>query len=173
MPHNNFLGTLITLLDHVAFETAIFCFVSVQGELVRRFANGKKKIIGIEDFQIIGEAKPGNRLLGCGFPVRGTSLCLFQWVRHLQDGTRQYIQGATNPEYVVTADDVDKLIAVECIPMDDQGREVFYKPYFKDVVLLYNFSLELSACAEMRLSLKGAFRGAAAAFCQRSKQNYL
>jgi hypothetical protein len=32
--------------------------------------------------------------------------------------------GATNPEYIVTADDVDKLIAVECIPMDDQGRQV-------------------------------------------------
>ena len=25
--------------------------------------------------------------------------------------------GATNPEYVVTADDVDKVIAVECIPL--------------------------------------------------------
>ncbi|XP_058225069.1 uncharacterized protein LOC131334180 isoform X2 [Rhododendron vialii] len=78
---------------------------------------------GIEEFQIIGEAKPGYRLLGCGFPVRGTSLCMFQWVRHLQDGTRQYIEGATNPEYVVTADDVDKHIAVECIPMDDRGRQ--------------------------------------------------
>lgn len=33
--------------------------------------------------------------------------------------------GATNPEYIVTADDVDKIIAVECIPMDDQGRQVF------------------------------------------------
>lgn len=32
--------------------------------------------------------------------------------------------GATNPEYVVTADDVDKLIAVECIPMDEKGRQV-------------------------------------------------
>ncbi|XP_058224086.1 uncharacterized protein LOC131333538 isoform X2 [Rhododendron vialii] len=82
-----------------------------------------KKGPGIRDFQIIGEAKPGYRLLGCGFPVRGTSLCMFQWVRHLQDGTRQYIEGATAPEYVVTADDVDKLIAVECIPMDDQGRQ--------------------------------------------------
>lgn len=78
---------------------------------------------GIDGFQIIGDAKPGGKLLGCGFPVRGTSLCMFQWVRHLQDGTRQYIEGATNPEYVVTADDVDKLIAVECIPMDDQGRQ--------------------------------------------------
>lgn len=32
--------------------------------------------------------------------------------------------GATNPEYVVTADDVDKYIAVECIPMDENGRQV-------------------------------------------------
>lgn len=84
---------------------------------------GSEEGPGIEDFQIIGEAKPGNQLLGCGYPVRGTSLCMFQWVRHLQDGTRQYIEGATNPEYVVTADDVDKLIAVECIPMDDLGRQ--------------------------------------------------
>ncbi|XP_010549743.1 PREDICTED: uncharacterized protein LOC104820824 isoform X2 [Tarenaya hassleriana] len=78
---------------------------------------------GIEGFQIIGDATPGEKILGCGFPVRGTTLCMFQWVRHLEDGTRQYIEGATNPEYVVTADDVDKLIAVECIPMDDQGRQ--------------------------------------------------
>uniref|UniRef100_A0A803M4F5 AIR9-like A9 domain-containing protein n=1 Tax=Chenopodium quinoa TaxID=63459 RepID=A0A803M4F5_CHEQI len=78
---------------------------------------------GIEGFQIIGEAKLGAKLLGCGYPVRGTSLCMFQWVRHLQDGTRHYIEGATNPEYVVTADDVDKCIAVECIPMDENGRQ--------------------------------------------------
>ncbi|CAO2835173.1 unnamed protein product [Amaranthus hypochondriacus] len=78
---------------------------------------------GIEGFQITGEAKPGGKLLGCGYPVRGTSLCMFQWVRHLQDGTRHYIEGATNPEYVVTADDVDKSIAVECIPMDENGRQ--------------------------------------------------
>ncbi|XP_050222015.1 uncharacterized protein LOC126672123 isoform X2 [Mercurialis annua] len=78
---------------------------------------------GIEGFQIIGDASPGEKLLGCGYTVRGTSLCMFQWVRHLEDGTRQYIEGATNPEYIVTADDVDKLIAVECIPMDDQGRQ--------------------------------------------------
>ncbi|KAJ6756919.1 hypothetical protein OIU74_026219 [Salix koriyanagi] len=78
---------------------------------------------GIEGFQIVGDATPGEKLLGCGFPVRGTSLCMFQWVHHLEDGTRQYIEGATNPEYIVTADDVDKLIAVECIPMDDQGHQ--------------------------------------------------
>ncbi|XVF06777.1 hypothetical protein REPUB_Repub06bG0080200 [Reevesia pubescens] len=86
-------------------------------------SHGSEEWPGIEGFQIIGDATPGEKLLGCGFPVRGATLCMFQWVRHLQDGTRQYIEGATNPEYVVTADDVDKLIAVECIPMDDQGRQ--------------------------------------------------
>lgn len=35
--------------------------------------------------------------------------------------------GATNPEYVVGADDVDKLLAVECIPMDEKGHQVFYQ----------------------------------------------
>ncbi|KAH9706688.1 hypothetical protein KPL70_012304 [Citrus sinensis] len=54
---------------------------------------------GIEQFQIVGEATPGKKLLGCGYPL-----------------------GAIEPEYVVTADDVGKLISVECIPMDDQGH---------------------------------------------------
>ncbi|KAL5973862.1 hypothetical protein ACLOJK_030520 [Asimina triloba] len=34
-------------------------------------------------------------------------------------------EGATNPDYVVTADDVDKLLSVECIPMDDVGHQRF------------------------------------------------
>lgn len=37
-----------------------------------------------------------------------------------------FVLGATNPDYVVTAEDVDKFIAVECIPMDEQGRQVIY-----------------------------------------------
>ncbi|KAI3918501.1 hypothetical protein MKX01_041821 [Papaver californicum] len=84
-------------------------------------SEGEDTLPGIEGFQILGDAKPGNTLQACGFPVRGTALCMFQWVRHLQNGTGQYIEGATNPDYVVTADDVDKLIAVDCIPMDDKG----------------------------------------------------
>lgn len=94
----------------------------MQGDRVGSFGS-EEDGPGIEGFQIIGDAKPGCNLLGCGFPVRGTSLCMFQWVRHYPDGTRQYIEGATNPDYVVTADDVDKFIAVECIPMDEQGRQ--------------------------------------------------
>lgn len=35
--------------------------------------------------------------------------------------------GARKAEYEVTADDVNKFIAVECIPMDDQGRKVLQK----------------------------------------------
>ncbi|XP_057980334.1 uncharacterized protein LOC131166090 isoform X2 [Malania oleifera] len=102
---------------------------------------------GIEGFQIIGEAKPGGKLLGCGYPVRGTSLCMFQWVRHLQDGTRQYIEGATNPEYVVTADDVDKLIAVECIPMDENGHQ-------GDIVRLFaNDQNKITCDPEMQLEI--------------------
>nr|XP_010919943.1 uncharacterized protein LOC105043916 isoform X1 [Elaeis guineensis] len=84
---------------------------------------GEASLPGIEAFQIIGEAKPGNTLRACGFPTNGTTLCIFQWVRHLQDGTRQYIEGATVPEYVVTSDDVDTLLAVDCTPMDDHGRQ--------------------------------------------------
>ncbi|GAB2270758.1 hypothetical protein Dimus_005627 [Dionaea muscipula] len=78
---------------------------------------------GIEGFQVVGDARPGGKLLGCGYPIRGTSLCMFQWVRHLDDGTSQYIEGATNPDYAVTADDVDKYVAVNCVPMDDKGRQ--------------------------------------------------
>nr|XP_043612288.1 putative receptor-like protein kinase At5g39000 isoform X2 [Erigeron canadensis] len=78
---------------------------------------------GVEDFQVIGDAKPGGRLLCCAYSVNGTSLAMFQWVRYHRDCTMEYIEGATNPEYVVTADDVNKLISVECIPMDDQGRQ--------------------------------------------------
>ncbi|KAI3683121.1 hypothetical protein L1987_83621 [Smallanthus sonchifolius] len=113
---------------------------------------------GIEGFQIIGDAKPGGKLLGCGFPVRGTSLCMFQWVRHLHDGTREYIEGATNPEYVVTADDVDKLIAVECIPMDDQGRQ-------GEIVRLFaNEQNKISCDSEMKQEIDNYMSAGQASF---------
>ncbi|TVU21594.1 hypothetical protein EJB05_31242 [Eragrostis curvula] len=78
---------------------------------------------GIEGFQIVGEPKPGSTLRACGFPTNGTTLCNFQWVRYLEDGTRQSIEGATMYDYVVTADDVGTLLAVDCTPMDDNGRQ--------------------------------------------------
>ncbi|XP_072987226.1 uncharacterized protein [Typha latifolia] len=85
--------------------------------------DGEISLPSIEGFQIDGEAKPGFRLQACGFPINGTTLCIFQWVRLLPNGTEQYIEGASLPEYVVTADDVDTLLAVDCTPMDDNGRQ--------------------------------------------------
>ncbi|XP_066377026.1 cysteine-rich receptor-like protein kinase 41 isoform X5 [Miscanthus floridulus] len=78
---------------------------------------------GIEGFQIAGEPRPGFQLTACGFPTNGTTLCNFQWVRHLENGIRQSIEGATMYDYVVTADDVGTLLAVDCTPMDDNGRQ--------------------------------------------------
>ncbi|CAL4902374.1 unnamed protein product [Urochloa decumbens] len=78
---------------------------------------------GIEGFQIVGEPRLGSTLTACGFPTNGTTLCNFQWVRHLENGIRQSIEGATMYDYVVTADDVGTLLAVDCTPMDDSGRQ--------------------------------------------------
>ncbi|PAN18750.1 hypothetical protein PAHAL_3G222500 [Panicum hallii] len=78
---------------------------------------------GIEGFQIAGEPRLGSTLTACGFPTNGTTLCNFQWVRHLENGIRQSIEGATMFDYVITADDVGTLLAVDCTPMDDNGRQ--------------------------------------------------
>ncbi|CAL5049898.1 unnamed protein product [Urochloa decumbens] len=78
---------------------------------------------GIEGFQIYGEPRTGSTLTACGFPINGTTLCNFQWVRYLGDGIRQSIEGATMYDYVVTADDVDAVLAVESTPMDDNGLQ--------------------------------------------------
>ncbi|XP_020094745.1 uncharacterized protein LOC109714498 isoform X3 [Ananas comosus] len=85
--------------------------------------DGEFPFPGINDFQIAGEARPGCTLRACGFPTNGTTLCIFQWVRYRENGTRESIEGATVPDYVVTADDVDTLLAVDCTPMDDNGRQ--------------------------------------------------
>ncbi|KAK1283917.1 Peptidyl-prolyl cis-trans isomerase PASTICCINO1 [Acorus calamus] len=82
-----------------------------------------KIFLNSRGFQIFGEAIPGSTLQACGYPTYGTSLCIFQWVRRHYNGTSQYVEGATNPEYVVTADDVGATISVERIPMDDRDNQ--------------------------------------------------
>ncbi|KAK1327005.1 hypothetical protein QJS10_CPA01g03010 [Acorus calamus] len=77
----------------------------------------------LRGFQFFGEAIPGSTLRACGYPTYGTSLCIFEWVRHHYNGTPQYVEAATNPEYVVTADDVGATISAKCIPMDDKGNQ--------------------------------------------------
>ncbi|KAM0070141.1 putative protein kinase RLK-Pelle-RLCK-VIIa-2 family [Helianthus debilis subsp. tardiflorus] len=52
---------------------------------------------GVEGLQIMGNAKPGGKLLAVGYPVRGTSLCMFQWVRYTEDdgwaSCEEYFEG--------------------------------------------------------------------------------
>lgn len=77
----------------------------------------------IEGLQISGEAVPGQELQACGYSINGTTSCNFEWVRHLEDGSVNYIEGAKQPNYLVTADDVDTYLAIEVQPLDNRKRK--------------------------------------------------
>ncbi|KAG0536963.1 hypothetical protein BDA96_03G107200 [Sorghum bicolor] len=88
---------------------------------------------GIEGLRITGEPFPGRELQASGYPTNGTTTCNFEWVRHLEDGSVNFIEGAKQPSYVVTADDVDTLLAIEVQPLDDRKRKGdFIKVYAND-----------------------------------------
>lgn len=82
-----------------------------------------KPLPTIEGLQILGEAYPGHEIQASGYSRNGTTHCGFEWVRHLPDGSVNYIEGATQPEYTVTADDVDTYLSVEVQPLDDKQRK--------------------------------------------------
>ncbi|KAL3534068.1 hypothetical protein ACH5RR_002529, partial [Cinchona calisaya] len=77
----------------------------------------------IEGLQISGDAFPGHELQACGYSINGTTSCNFEWVRHLEDGSFNYIDGAKQPIYLVTADDVDTYLAIEVQPLDNRKRK--------------------------------------------------
>ncbi|XP_057534958.1 uncharacterized protein LOC130813204 isoform X2 [Amaranthus tricolor] len=77
----------------------------------------------IEDLQISGDPYPGREILACGISVNGTTSCNFEWVRYLEDGSVKYIDGAKQPNYLVTADDVETYLAIEVQPLDDRNRK--------------------------------------------------
>ncbi|XP_062093482.1 uncharacterized protein LOC133799479 isoform X2 [Humulus lupulus] len=77
----------------------------------------------IDALQISGEAYPGHELQACGYSIHGTTSCNFEWVRHLEDGSVNYIEGAKQPNYLVTADDVDTYLAIEVQPLDNRKRK--------------------------------------------------
>ncbi|KAL7086387.1 hypothetical protein ACP275_13G000700 [Erythranthe tilingii] len=77
----------------------------------------------IEGLQISGEAFPGQQLQACGYSINGTTSCNFEWVRHLEDGSFNYVDGAKQPNYLITADDVDTYLAIEVQPLDDRKRK--------------------------------------------------
>jgi len=78
----------------------------------------------IAGLRITGEAFPGRELQACGYPMYGTTGCNYWWVRHFEDGSATFIEGACNSTYLVTADDVDILLAVEVEPLDIRGRKI-------------------------------------------------
>ncbi|XP_028756501.1 uncharacterized protein LOC114715777 isoform X3 [Neltuma alba] len=77
----------------------------------------------IDGLQISGEAIPGRELQACGFSINGTTSCNFEWIRHMEDGSVNYIDGAKQPNYLVTADDVDTYLAIEVQPLDNRKRK--------------------------------------------------
>ncbi|CAL4909920.1 unnamed protein product [Urochloa decumbens] len=77
----------------------------------------------IDGLRITGEAFPGRELQASGYSINGTTSCNFEWVRHLDDGSVHYIEGARQPTYLVTADDVDSVLAIEVQPLDDRKRK--------------------------------------------------
>nr|XP_051222384.1 uncharacterized protein LOC127340673 isoform X14 [Lolium perenne] len=78
---------------------------------------------GIIGLRITGEGFPGRELQASGYSIYGTTTCFFKWARHLEDGSVIFIEGATQPNYLVTADDVDTLLVVEVHPLDDRNRQ--------------------------------------------------
>ncbi|KAI4351939.1 hypothetical protein L6164_006238 [Bauhinia variegata] len=87
------------------------------------FSEDDDPLPAIEGLQISGEAFPGKELQACGYSINGTTSCNFEWIRHLEDGSFNYIDGARQPNYLVTADDVDKYLAIEVQPLDDRKRK--------------------------------------------------
>ncbi|XP_074579917.1 uncharacterized protein LOC141836348 isoform X2 [Curcuma longa] len=80
----------------------------------------------IDGLRISGDAFPGRELHASGYSINGTTSCNFEWVRYLEDGSVKYIEGAKQPDYLVTADDVDAYLAIEVQPLqplDDRKRK--------------------------------------------------
>ncbi|XP_023731175.1 probable disease resistance protein At4g19520 isoform X3 [Lactuca sativa] len=77
----------------------------------------------VESLQISGEAFPGRELQASGYSLNGTTSCNFEWVRHMEDGSVSYIEGAKQQNYLVTADDVDTYLAIEVQPTDNRKRK--------------------------------------------------
>ena len=59
----------------------------------------------------------------CGRPSNGTTLCMFQWTRRDQvTGKMCDIPGETTPEYVLSPDDVGRVVGVRCTPTNDKDE---------------------------------------------------
>ncbi|WOK93497.1 hypothetical protein Cni_G02195 [Canna indica] len=96
---------------------------TVLEEPTSSFSEDDDPMPAIEGLRISGEAYPGRKLQASGYSINGTTSCNFEWVRYLEDGSVNYIEGAKQPTYLVTADDVDSYLAIEVQPLDDRKRK--------------------------------------------------
>lgn len=87
------------------------------------FSEEDDPLPAIEGLQISGEAFPGHELQASGYSTNGTTSCNFEWVHHFPDGSVNYIEGAKQPNYLLTADDVDTYLAIEVQPLDNRKRK--------------------------------------------------
>ncbi|XP_031094548.1 uncharacterized protein LOC115998991 isoform X2 [Ipomoea triloba] len=95
----------------------------VMEEPASSFSEDDEPLPAVEGLQISGEAFPGQELKASGYSINGTTSCNFEWVRHMEDGSFNYIVGAKQPTYLVTADDVDTYLAIEVQPLDNRKRK--------------------------------------------------
>ncbi|XP_027180175.1 uncharacterized protein LOC113778857 [Coffea eugenioides] len=105
----------------------------------------------IEGLQISGEAFPGRELQACGYSINGTTSCNFEWVRHLEDGSFHYIDGAKQPNYLVAADDVDTYLAIEVQPLDNRKRKGELVKVFANEHRKITCDVEMQHCIERTL----------------------
>ncbi|KAL1201141.1 hypothetical protein V5N11_008890 [Cardamine amara subsp. amara] len=112
----------------------------------------------VENLQISGEPYPGNELQACGYSINGTTSCNFEWVCHLEDGSVNYIDGAKQPNYLVTADDVDLYLAIEVQPLDDRNRKG------KLVKVFANDNRKIACYPEMQSNIEKTLRSGHASY---------
>ncbi|XWS33093.1 hypothetical protein CRYUN_Cryun22dG0049200 [Craigia yunnanensis] len=105
----------------------------------------------IEGLQISGEAYPGRELQACGYSINGTTSCNFEWVCHMEDGSVNYIDGAKQPNYLVTADDVDTYLAIEVLPLDNRNRKGELVKVFANEHKKITYDLEMQGHIERTL----------------------
>ncbi|XP_014513895.1 uncharacterized protein LOC106772187 isoform X2 [Vigna radiata var. radiata] len=131
------------------------------------FSEDEDPLPAIEGLQISGEAFPGRELQACGYSINGTTSCNFEWIRHLQDGSFNYIDGAKQPAYLVNADDVDTLLAIEVQPLDNRKRKG------EPVKVFANDSKKIICDPEMQNHIEKAFYSGHASYRVSHSTGYL
>ncbi|XP_052730338.1 uncharacterized protein LOC108326127 isoform X2 [Vigna angularis] len=131
------------------------------------FSEDEDPLPAIEGLQISGEAFPGRELQACGYSINGTTSCNFEWIRHLEDGSFNYIDGAKQPAYHVNADDVGTLLAIEVQPLDNRKRKG------EPVKVFANDSKKIVCDPEMQNHIEKAFYSGHASYRVSHSTGYL